>query len=101
MQYELYRRCSLGLSLTDALDEMIQSQKLNGVMAMRVLHQFDKSISEILSDKIKVKSSLKGHLNLYRYLDDVWTFIVDHFVIKIDDEVHSTNRIKIVGCKKE
>ena len=37
------------MQLTDALDELIQSGHINPILAMKVLEQFDKSISETLA----------------------------------------------------
>mmetsp|Transcript_6074 Transcript_6074/g.23385 ORF Transcript_6074/g.23385 Transcript_6074/m.23385 type:complete len:84 (+) Transcript_6074:104-355(+) len=40
--YELYRRSTLGMTLTDALDEMVTTGELTPTIAMKVLAQFDK-----------------------------------------------------------
>ena len=40
--YELYRRSTLGMTLTDALDEMVTNFELTPSVAMKVLVQFDK-----------------------------------------------------------
>ena len=40
--YELYRRSTLGMTLTDALDEMVTTGELTPTLAMKVLAQFDK-----------------------------------------------------------
>lgn len=42
VHYELYRRCTLGMTLTDALDEMVTNGELTPTIAMKVLAQFDK-----------------------------------------------------------
>jgi transcription initiation factor TFIIA small subunit len=39
MSYELYRRCSLGIALTDSLDEMIQEGTLDPQSALKILSQ--------------------------------------------------------------
>lgn len=39
MSYELYRQSSLGVALTDTLDELIQDGSLDPQSAMRVLAQ--------------------------------------------------------------
>lgn len=50
---------SIGMQLTDALDELIQSGHINPVLAMRVLNEFDKAIATNLSKNVKAKSQLK------------------------------------------
>lgn len=59
MPYELYRRSTLGLTLADALDDMIQSEQLTPHLAMRVLSQFDRSMMENLDRKIRSRCVLK------------------------------------------
>ena len=38
-QYELYRRSSLGMALTDTLDELISDSHIDPQLAMKVLSQ--------------------------------------------------------------
>jgi len=37
--YELYRRSSVGIALTDTLDEMINSSLIDPQLAMKILQQ--------------------------------------------------------------
>lgn len=57
--YELYRRSTLGVTLTEALDELIQSGHINPQLAMKVLSQFDKSMAEALSDNVRSRVQFK------------------------------------------
>lgn len=65
--YEFYRQSrhvatsdrSIGMQLTDALDELIQSGHINPILAMKVLEQFDKSISETLANNVRSKGNIK------------------------------------------
>ncbi|WFD41908.1 Transcription initiation factor IIA subunit 2 [Malassezia psittaci] len=98
--YEFYRQSSIGMQLTDALDELIQSGHINPILAMKVLEQFDKSISETLANQVKSKGTVKGHLHNYRLCDEVWTFIVKNAMFKLDNgETLPVDRVKIVACK--
>lgn len=49
MNYELYRRSAPGQALTEALDELIQNQQITPQLAMRVLFQFDRAMSDSLT----------------------------------------------------
>ncbi|KAI9206869.1 transcription initiation factor IIA, gamma subunit-domain-containing protein [Polychytrium aggregatum] len=97
-QYELYRRSTLGIALTDTLDELICNDHLDPQEAMKILTQFDISIAEALHQRVRVKAQIKGHLQTYRFCDDVWTFIVENSNLKIDDEPLTVKRVKIVAC---
>lgn len=59
MNYELYRRSTLGLALTDALDELVQNQQLTPNLGLKVMGQFDKVMTESLNNKVKVRANLK------------------------------------------
>lgn len=98
MNYELYRRSTVGIALADALDELIQSQQLTPQLAMKVLMQFDKSITETLGSRVKSRGVFKGHLYDYRLCDDVWTFVVTNGSFRLDDENIPIDRVKIVAC---
>lgn len=65
MNYELYRRSSLGLALTDALDELVQNQQLTPNLGLKVMGQFDKVMTEALNNKVKVRATLKVRISLF------------------------------------
>ncbi|CAE6482618.1 unnamed protein product [Rhizoctonia solani] len=91
---------SIGIALTDSLDELITSGSITPQLAMKVLAQFDKSLADTLVKHVKVKTNLKGHLSTYRLCDEVWTFIVRQANFKMEsNEVVTTQKIKIVACK--
>lgn len=109
--YELYRRSTVGVTLTDALDTLISDEKIQPQLAMKILSNFDRIISENLkADASIAKSRLtfKGDLDTYRFCDDVWTFIIKNVSIKLSDvtgDSSSNNeneitvdKFKIVAC---
>ncbi|KAI0694204.1 transcription initiation factor IIA gamma subunit [Cytidiella melzeri] len=98
--YEFYRGSSIGMALTDSLDELITSGSITPQLAMKVLQQFDKSLADTMVKQVKTKTTLKGHLSTYRLCDDVWTFIIKNAQFKMEsNEMVSTPKIKIVACK--
>src|SRR5690348_4694538 len=50
---------SLGVSLTDALDELIGDERIDPQLAMKVLTQFDRVIAETLQEKVKARLTFK------------------------------------------
>ncbi|BBN18521.1 transcription initiation factor TFIIA small subunit [Marchantia polymorpha subsp. ruderalis] len=96
--YELYRKSSIGMSLTDALDELVTNGTISPLLAVKVLMQFDKSMNDALQQKVKSKTTFKGHLHTYRFCDNVWTFILENAVFKTDNELQPVDRVKIVAC---
>ncbi|KAF2744301.1 transcription initiation factor IIA gamma chain [Sporormia fimetaria CBS 119925] len=97
--YELYRRGSLGGALTDTLDKLITDRRIEPQLAMKVLMHFDKAIADVLAEKVKARMSFKGHLDTYRFCDEVWTFIIKDINFKLDNTstVHA-DKVKIVAC---
>ncbi|CAG90100.2 DEHA2G02486p [Debaryomyces hansenii CBS767] len=113
--YELYRRSTIGTTLTDALDTLISDEKIQPQLAMRILNNFDRIISELLKNESgisKSKLTFKGDLHTYRFCDDVWTFIIKNVLIKLTDVSNSGNndlndneinvdKFKIVACNSK
>ncbi|KAF2129506.1 transcription initiation factor IIA, gamma subunit [Dothidotthia symphoricarpi CBS 119687] len=97
--YELYRRSSLGGALTDTLDNLITERRIEPQLAMKILANFDKAVADVLAEKVKSRLTFKGHLDTYRFCDDVWTFIIKDINFKLDNtnQVHA-DRVKIVSC---
>uniref|UniRef100_A0A7N0UXY3 Transcription initiation factor IIA subunit 2 n=1 Tax=Kalanchoe fedtschenkoi TaxID=63787 RepID=A0A7N0UXY3_KALFE len=96
--FELYRRSTIGTCLTETLDEMVSSGVLSPELAIQVLIQFDKSITEALETQVRGKISVKGHLHTYRFCDNVWTFILQDAMFKSEDKQEKVERVKIVAC---
>ncbi len=100
MSYQHYRNTTLGISLQDALDEQISTQQITPDLALKVIKQFDRSVSATLSHKAKTKYSFKGTLRVYRYCDNVWTCVIEGAEFKEThghDIIHSS-KVKIVAC---
>ncbi|KAG7665204.1 toa2 [[Candida] subhashii] len=86
--YELYRRSTVGVTLTDALDTLISDEKIQPQLANRILNNFDRIISDNLKGDTNIarsKLTFKGDLDTYRFCDDVWTFIIKNVLIKLSD----------------
>ncbi|XP_059461656.1 transcription initiation factor IIA subunit 2 [Corylus avellana] len=96
--FELYRRSTIGMCLTDTLDEMVQNGTLRPELAFQVLVQFDKSMTEALENQVKSKVTIKGHLHTYRFCDNVWTFILQNATFKHEECQENVGRVKIVAC---
>ncbi|CAL6299309.1 unnamed protein product [Bathycoccus prasinos] len=99
---ELYRRSSIGMALTDALDEMVTARELTPTIAMRILLEFDRCIVKEL-ELLKQKTTFGAHVHTYRFCDNVWTFILENVKFKatnysgIVEEIHA-DKVKVVAC---
>ncbi|KAJ4966918.1 hypothetical protein NE237_018767 [Protea cynaroides] len=77
---------------------MVSSGTLSPELAIQVLVQFDKSMTEALETQVKSKVTIKGHLHTYRFCDNVWTFILQDALFKNEDCQENVGKIKIVAC---
>ncbi|KAL9136685.1 MAG: hypothetical protein Q9175_002109 [Cornicularia normoerica] len=100
--YELYRGSSIGMSLIDTLDDLVHSSRIEPQTAMKVIATFDKSITEVLAEKVKARMNFKGHLDTYRFCDEVWTFLIKDVNFKLENQNNVTaEKIKIVSCNSK
>ncbi|KAJ2692279.1 Transcription initiation factor IIA subunit 2 [Coemansia spiralis] len=101
--HEHYRNGTLGIALTDTLDELIQAGHITPQLAIQVLEQFDRSLIETLKTQVKAKAVVKGRLGRYGNCDDVWEFVITNaqFRLGVSKEELSVDRIKIVARKAE
>ncbi|PNS18792.1 transcription initiation factor IIA subunit 2 [Sphaceloma murrayae] len=97
--YELYRGTTLGVTLADTLDDLISSRRIEPQLAMKIMANFDQAIAQVLSEKVKARMSFKGHLDTYRFCDEVWTFIIKDIKFKLDNSsTIEVEKVKIVSC---
>lgn len=89
---------------------------------MKILSNFDRAIAETLADKVKSRLTFKvsigrssvtqrmltnsplrqGHLETYRFCDDVWTFLVKDVKFKSDGgHEFQADKVKIVSCNSK
>ncbi|BFZ14086.1 unnamed protein product [Candidula unifasciata] len=100
MSYQLYRNTTLGHTLQESLDELIQMGQISPQLALKVLLQFDKAINQALASRVKSKVTFKGKLNTYRFCDNVWTFVLNNvdFREQPAGEIARVEKVKIVAC---
>jgi transcription initiation factor TFIIA small subunit len=121
-------RLSLGLSLTDTLDDLINEGRIEPQLAMKILSTFDRIITEVLADKVRARLTFKvyasrralsalfhefkkanaallllqGHLDTYRFCDEVWTFLIKDVTFKLDNQTTvQADKVKIVSCNSK
>lgn len=101
--YELYRRSSIGATLTDALDDLISEGRIAPQLAMKILSNFDRHVSDVLAEKVKANLTFKGSLDTYRFCDEVWTFLIKSVSLKFSSpqQTVTADRIKIVSCNSK
>ncbi|KAF5280425.1 hypothetical protein FQR65_LT03234 [Abscondita terminalis] len=99
MSYQLYRNTTLGHTLQESLDELIQYGQITPQLGSKVLLQFDKSINQMLATRVKSRLTFKAaKLHTYRFCDNVWTFMLNDVEFREVQEVTKIDKVKIVAC---
>ncbi|XP_035669703.1 transcription initiation factor IIA subunit 2-like [Branchiostoma floridae] len=98
MAYQLYRNTTIGNTLQESLDELIQSQQITPQLALQVLLQFDKAINNALATRVRNRLNFKGHLRTYRFCDNVWTFVLNDMEFRDVADIIKVDKVKIVAC---
>ncbi|XP_059485124.1 transcription initiation factor IIA subunit 2 [Neocloeon triangulifer] len=99
MSYQLYRNTTLGNTLQECLDELVEYGHLTSQLSAQVMLQFDKSINSALASRVKSKLQFKASkLNTYRFCDNVWTFMLSDVEFREIQEVAKVDKVKIVAC---
>jgi len=76
----------------------MQMQMLSPNLALKVLLQFDKSINNALSNRVRQKVNFKAELlNTYRFCDNVWTLMLNDVEFRDFPELTKVDRVKIVA----
>nr|SVE74593.1 EOG090X0L7F [Daphnia barbata]SVE75540.1 EOG090X0L7F [Daphnia dolichocephala] len=99
MAYQLYRNTTLGNTLQETLDELIQFGQITPQLALKVLVHFDRTMNNSLAQKVKNRLTFKaGKLNTYRFCDNVWTFLLSDVEFRDVSELCKGETVKIVAC---
>nr|CAG4638877.1 EOG090X0L7F [Cyclestheria hislopi] len=99
MAYQLYRNTTLGNTLQESLDELIQYGQITPQLALKVLLQFDRAMNNALATRVKNRLTFKANrLNTYRFCDNVWTFLLSDVEFRDVHELATAETVKIVAC---
>lgn len=98
----IYRKTTLGLALTDTLDEMVSTGNISDALMESVLKQFDKSFREAFADKVNSSPvKFRYKVDSYRFLDHVWTFHLTNVTFHLGADSVQTDKLKIVAIDEE
>jgi transcription initiation factor TFIIA small subunit len=98
MSYQLYRNTTLGTTLQDSLDELLQAQQISPSLKTKVLEEFDRAINNALATRVRNRINFKGQLNTYRFCDNVWTFVIEEAEFREVIESIKVKKVKVVAC---
>eukprot|EP01023_Acetabularia_acetabulum_P055399 TRINITY_DN6395_c0_g1_i10.p6 TRINITY_DN6395_c0_g1~~TRINITY_DN6395_c0_g1_i10.p6 ORF type:complete len:121 (+),score=12.46 TRINITY_DN6395_c0_g1_i10:177-539(+) len=83
---EIYRKTTLGMTLVETIAELIEENKLpeNGELGIRILTEYDQTISQAFEQRVPAKAKIEAKLKTYRYIDSMWQFELTDAKIKVN-----------------
>merc|ERR1712118_347711 len=91
---KLYRNSKIGECLVLSLNSLIDEGKITGKLALSILEKFDWSLLKALQLRTCATVKLKGQIQNYNNIQNVWVFNVKNALITIDEgkTVHGRER---------
>ncbi|RPB11797.1 hypothetical protein P167DRAFT_474008, partial [Morchella conica CCBAS932] len=74
---------SLGTSLADSIDTLIQRNAMTEVAANMLMQHFDRAMTARLTTDLRSTISINGKIENYRFCDEIWTFTISDAIVKI------------------
>merc|ERR1711935_913441 len=94
---QLYRNATIGSTLTETLDDMMTDGKFGLDLSSTIMQQLDRSVIKAL-ENVGNRATVKGHIHTYRYIDGVWTFVLEDATFKSGHETQQLDYVKIIAC---
>ena len=99
MAYQMYRNTTLGNTLQESLDELIQNGEITPQLALKMLLQFDQATNTALATRVKNRLTFKaGKLKTYRFCNNVWIILLSDVEFRDVHELVKAETVKIVAC---
>jgi len=92
----IYRNTSLGIALTNTLDDMVAAELISSKLGQFVVTEFDKAMLAEL-ERVKTKCTFKGECHNFKYCDDVWHFFLQEAQFRTNTETISVDHVKLVA----
>eukprot|EP00658_Telonema_sp_P-2_P013036 TRINITY_DN14951_c0_g1_i6.p1 TRINITY_DN14951_c0_g1~~TRINITY_DN14951_c0_g1_i6.p1 ORF type:complete len:118 (-),score=43.47 TRINITY_DN14951_c0_g1_i6:154-507(-) len=93
---QLYRETAVGKALMEALQEMIRLGKFGPDLSTLVMQQFDQSFV-VAQQKVTQEATIKGHIHTYRFIDGVWTFMLEDALFKSGNDSVPVDYLEIIA----
>eukprot|EP00038_Savillea_parva_P020069 m.30355 g.30355 ORF g.30355 m.30355 type:complete len:103 (+) comp4697_c0_seq2:86-394(+) len=97
---ELYRQASIGIALSDALDEMITAQQISPALEDKIKAQFDLSASKVLSAELKNKVTFSAQCESFNHVEAIQCYRFSSITVKLGDGqiLQANGPTKLVSC---
>lgn len=100
---KLYLNTALGRTLKETLTESVQSDMITEELSETMLKEFNRLTLDEIRTNVKAKCEIKGKVNWYRRVEDVWTIQLKDVSIndgKTEERVEELNVIGVQSKRK-
>merc|ERR1719198_2193681 len=87
----ILKKCKLGEALALTLELFVDNNKIPDALAVKILNQFDRSIYNTLVKKTNAKVFLKGKVENYNFVQNVWFYKLKDVSLTIEARYHDKN----------
>jgi len=95
---EEYRVTTIGKVLDETLSELLQQRKISAELSTKIKAQFDRKILNALGQRLTTSITFKASkLRTYRFMDGVWTFVLDAAEFRHYTSFANVDKLKIVA----
>ncbi|KAI8477023.1 MAG: hypothetical protein J3K34DRAFT_498347 [Monoraphidium minutum] len=92
MAAQLYAETQIAECLYEVLNELVDENAIEESLAVATLNQLSESILSALTSQIPAKADIKATLSTYRYLDNVWQFVMTNVAFRLNAAGHGSLR---------
>ncbi|XP_037927874.1 transcription initiation factor IIA subunit 2-like [Teleopsis dalmanni] len=97
--FEIYRSTTVGTTLQETLDEMLEGGQITPSLRSKILEQFDKSAATVMEQQVLDEHKFKARkLASYRFSDDVWTLRFKDVNFQMQDKEVQADKVLVIAC---
>lgn len=90
-----YRQCELGMSLYDAITDLVNDDEFPEELANKTMQHFDMGINGLFSTEVRTKiKQFRGELTTYRFCENVWQFYLRDATF----QTHGNPSAELIEC---
>ena len=97
--YEFYRASSIGDTLMETLDDLVNAHRISSDQALMILHNFDRVIAQVLSTELKATTMIKGKIKHYNQVEEVWTFVLKTATFMTRENGQKMDQVRVLTAE--
>jgi len=94
-RYTIYRSSRIGVTLIEILINLYKRNKIRTILIFKILNKFDEYIYFLLKKKVSNLAKIKGSLEEYRRIDELWYFTTYKLKFSMDIDPNRTGSWRI------